>query len=1159
VERRRLLRWVILLTCTALAFPAFGQDAPGQEDAGQEDAGQEDDTSPPEEEEPDLRTRTRARDIQTATYYELVSWAERLSLATEGTRAELAERVAEHYDVELPDAPAEDLEGREVTIESAQDLQYFTLEDIEEDYVRLVGGVSVVLEDAQRDGVHRIQADELLLNRTEELLSASGNVEYVIERADDTERFRGESLSVELDDWSGSFLRGVSRRTREVDGEDIDFRFSGRHISRSPDDVVVLEDGRITSSEMDPPSYYIRADRIWVMDDGDWGLERGSLHVGRVPMLYFPYFFHPGRRMIFHPAIGSRDRMGTYLQTTYYIAGRREDEDEPLSFLQMTEVDEETPLEREGLFLRSAPEREKEPDEDTIRILGDVYTALGLHLGADLDLAPRDPLGATRWRLGLAATRLRYADPLTTDRATTFFVGDDGEVGEHWSPSMLPGARVPFRFYSDLSTELRELPGGTTITVGLPVYSDRYIERDLFDRAEHIDWGGLTGLSDSPEEPPGVRNRKAWDARARVSPRVDQLEPWVGRVSISPPIAASLAWRYRNVEDPPGYVAEAIDPPDGSFFYPDQFTLPSVRGRITGTLLEPPKPEPFEPREVPDDPELRPPRSPESGATAAERQETAAARDRNQLKRDGAGEEPEVRLPERPGDVSVVDPTYPWAYGIDYALRPRLDLEGWFDDDQWREPGDVDFGVRNWRSLRDLSGEISYHAGFDGPFLTADGSSLGFAHRRRRAFAFAEGVSPEEEEELRRRAAQADSVELDNTLALSTKPLGGVERLAESQVSYRLSKNLYEQSFEELDDELEPTYQEDWFRWDDEMVTEHRIDPALRVSLLGATQSLSTRADLPPLDERVTAALRLVTGPLTSELSTGFRGSPPEREYDPLRLRQDLEVTPNVSLGGSVDYEWEEEEVVAVAGDADAWFLSGQVEAERLEEEANELYVTRVSGQARTGGFLAALNMGRREGVTFEGAEEGWVRDGEPRLQPESADVSYSLEVEPDPMWRGRIRHELALESSLDVDFLRFTESSWDLEVDYALSIHRFLDLRLTTTSRNNAIYRYVPRLAEEIGVEPVNPLSDLIRSFAFFSPEDRRASAFNLHQFSIDLIQDLGEWDLEIGYRGEPRERTVNDVREYEWGSSLDIRVAWRPIPELDRDVRRADGDWEL
>ncbi len=244
------MRGAILLPLLALVLVGSPGSLNAQENAS---GAKQQDAQPSEEQQEqveaggDLFSQTLARDIASAGFYELVAWLQSLDLPIDGERAALQRRLAGFYDVsqeqlqlarnEIEPAPGPTRTGRSIVIDSASRTRYFTIDEIDERYIRLSGDVILTLTD-ENDGTHRIQADEITLNQEQNTLSASGSVVYSLERGQTTERFIGEALTVQLDSFEGAFIRGQTEREREIEGEQVDFEFAGEYITRSEDDVI---------------------------------------------------------------------------------------------------------------------------------------------------------------------------------------------------------------------------------------------------------------------------------------------------------------------------------------------------------------------------------------------------------------------------------------------------------------------------------------------------------------------------------------------------------------------------------------------------------------------------------------------------------------------------------------------------------------------------------------------------------------------------------------------------------------------------------------------------------------------------------------------------------------------------------------------------------
>nr|MQY76481.1 hypothetical protein [Spirochaeta sp.] len=347
----------------------------------------------PERSSSSLLQETLPRDIETASYYELVAWCRKLELDDSGNRKTLQDRLFTYFQVEPSREEAEaetSEEERSLEIKSAGESEYFTIEEIDEDYIMLRGGVEVELRD--KNVIHRIKAEKIILNQSADIITAEGGVEYILEREDSTEVFRGESLTFDIVSWEGVFFQGGTEAEREFKGEKTLFHFRGETISRLENDTIVLERGIITSCDLEKdPHYQIKAKKIWVLAPGEWAIQNAVLYIGRLPILYFPFFFHPGDEFFFHPAIGYRDREGNFLQTTTYLIGKKERKESPFSFLSLTqEDDEEYARKIEGLFLRKQKSEAKSQENENwfLKVMLDIYSRLGAMAGLQGDFSP---------------------------------------------------------------------------------------------------------------------------------------------------------------------------------------------------------------------------------------------------------------------------------------------------------------------------------------------------------------------------------------------------------------------------------------------------------------------------------------------------------------------------------------------------------------------------------------------------------------------------------------------------------------------------------------------------------------------------------------------------------------------------------------------------
>jgi hypothetical protein len=124
-------------------------------------------------------------------------------------------------------------------------------------------------------------------------------------------------------------------------------------------------------------------------------------------------------------------------------------------------------------------------------------------------------------------------------------------------------------------------------------------------------------------------------------------------------------------------------------------------------------------------------------------------------------------------------------------------------------------------------------------------------------------------------------------------------------------------------------------------------------------------------------------------------------------------------------------------------------------------------------------------------------------------------------------------------------------EVD--MVFHRYLTLYFSVYSRNENVWRYFPSIASDRGVETVNPVVDLLRSFNFFNVEDRKSSNFKLKSISVGLIRDLHDWQLKFDYTGN-RELSYDGSR-YLWNNTFSVSIGLKEVEDMDIHTTFSDS----
>src|SRR6056297_1003152 len=218
-------------------------------------------------------------DITTSSYFELQDWLEKLNMDTAGSRRELENRLLEYYRSLFTEVPqvgfAEDATNAQaensIEIRSAETLDYSSLDD-EKALIELNGGVSLYMRDEAGNTAHTVQANSLVFNQANNMVTARGGVVYQMEQEGTDQEFKGEQVSFNVENYSGVFIQGMSTRDRRIQEQQISFYFKGGTIYRMKRDTVTLNDGIISSSRVENPYYHISAGNVWILDVNEWAL-----------------------------------------------------------------------------------------------------------------------------------------------------------------------------------------------------------------------------------------------------------------------------------------------------------------------------------------------------------------------------------------------------------------------------------------------------------------------------------------------------------------------------------------------------------------------------------------------------------------------------------------------------------------------------------------------------------------------------------------------------------------------------------------------------------------------------------------------------------------------------------------------------------------------
>jgi hypothetical protein len=864
----------------------------------------------------DLVTQTLREDIETASYYELLAWCRELGLEDAGTRQALVDRLRVHYGVEPAAGKAEEAPRRVLTITSARSTEYFKVQEIDENYILLTGDVVVELKEG--DAIHRIRAQKILLNQTANLLTAEGDIDYTFQKGERQDRFHGQKITFDVESWEGVFFSGGMEGDRDVGGKKVHFYFNADSIAKLERNTVVMERGTITScNEAPDPHYHLKARKIWVLAPGEWAIANAVLYIGRIPVLWLPFFFRPGDEFFFHPAIGTRTREGSFLQTTTYLIGQKKRSPSAISVLAATEeAGQQYQREIKGLFLRQKEGAQVPVKEERfLKVLLDYYSRLGGFAGVSGDFPPK-----VSFRAGLGFSRNIY----TNGVVYTPWTDEGGVFHSVWNKSWLFGAEAPFRYGTDSKWDLSG--GGYRLSGKFEYFSDPFFNSDFYNRAEETGLNKLLGLEPTPVPTQTVEAEKlglSWEIVGQAEFPKLATEPYLKKISV-PYLSGNLVWQSKTNEALP-----PVDPADPArlFYYPVSLKLPNAALQLSGDLIsiaaQPKAQKPVSPPAAPAQPSL----PAELRLPALLGRETPAS----PAEPPPPSTEPAMRVPLPRENLAIPAPPLPASFLLSYQVRPTMAVEQSFNTAAWTDPSQVRYDL-NYTSL-ESTGTSSLDWAlkvYEQLFALSGSFSAAGNYRTRFRRSFADDTQWSALVTGDRRYSQ---ILVRNLFNASFSPFASDPHFRATSISYSLNWT----AFRYMYDESSANYNGIGPGWNPQTFSQNLLQATLGWQPGSRLNALTLTAQLPPLLASINAKAEFYVWLLKTTVNTVFTENV---DSWPLTVQEALEITPDVRLSQEVQTNLNQGSVQKTISSLNLWGLSSTFTAQAISGEIRPTYVT---------------------------------------------------------------------------------------------------------------------------------------------------------------------------------------------------------------------------
>ncbi|HTX72781.1 MAG TPA: hypothetical protein VMC79_08130 [Rectinemataceae bacterium] len=1133
---------------SAAAAQAATPTAPETQTGPSADAGGGQ-SSPDASSDEDLLQATLPLDISTATFYELVAWARSLGLSDSGSASDLRARLYDHYKVKAPPSAAA-RSGTVITIERADQATYFKLDDGSGDVISASGGVVLTMKQDNGD-VQRIEAQEITYDRSHNAVTARGRVRFVRQSGTTTETFIGETLSASLDDWSGVFLDGSVRRAGQgSSGGERGLIMSARTMIRRSKNVMVFDDGTISSSAAEDPHYAIHAAKVWILGDNEWAIADAVFSVGNVPVLWLPFFYYPGDEIVFHPVIGYRSREGEFVQTTTYLIGRKPAKADTTGVFKLSQESQNGPMVLKGLFLRKVDSAQGgAASSDSLKVMADAYSGLGAFAGLKGSFPKAGPFKDIGFTLGLGVSRSLFLED------NGLYSPFDSAAGYQsvWNQSRFLGLSLPLRYGLDTSASYKS--GVLSASVAFPLFSDPYFEYDFLNRSEDMDWTQLVSATPDLSTAPAVRTSLSQKLDLNVSAQPKSVAPWLSSIDLTR-FEVSMSWLSKQADAGSENATVYNVDPERQFFYPDVVRPVDASLTLKGNLYRYPggsgsqgpaktaSPQLISPwgesgnaaGTAPDAaaasgtvpsaaPSAVPPTAPNATAPSGTPAATPPATPSAAAPETGAATA--FKQPARAGDLKSSAPVDPWSASVDWTLTPSTYLEERFKSAEWSRPEDIDFSPLYSLISYRVNAAVDMKAAYRQSLATAALELAWNDQDQSRPYLYDQGDYASGAAAYRLTDYEYRSRRLGASLRLGSQPFADNWLWAPTSFTYSLDATLYGLSFAQMTGTNSdiPVYTENYLGWNAASITTNSAAFNLAIKPWDSTESLLLTVTMPPTTESYGAKLSLAASVASLILQDrAYRPSPgADFLFDPLTSTLNLGRAPWPLLSDTFVYDFTLDQPQSNTSSLTWAGLSAALIARNSQPYE---YIAGTGWQAydSTSFRFTDLNLGLSESVKTAAADAPSI-------------------------WT------FTLNSSLSQSLLRFSESTFTFGLTAGLKVSSMLDLSFSIQSQNTAFWRYYPELfpaVSDIGGAELwrrNFLQDLMDSLSIWDTAALHRGLFKLKSLSFKMLHDLEDWDLSIEASVSPvlNSQSTNYVLD----ASVSFLLTWKDLSEIKSQVK--------
>ena len=1004
-----------------------------------------------------------------------------------------------------------------VTVHQAQRTESKKSED-GHDLIVFSGDVYLTIE---KDNILiTISADKVNFDRERDMLYAADNITMTENNGDDFNRtLKGNSLLMNTSSLEGVFddvlLTQKQANSRNLSAETT-MIVSSELFSREQGGTIVFKKARLTFCDDENPHWQLRSSRLWLLPGSEFAFLNAVLYVGRVPVLYLPFFYYPKDEMIFNPSFGYRPRVGYFTQTTTYLIGRKPlpeesgEEDGLFNFAHPSQLMEQR---REGLFLRNLDTPLSDYSNDYLKVLADVYSNLGAMMGIQGDFAPKDSY----------FKRITFSDLFGVSRnlyklEDNALYSPKNEYGvSEWNKSMVFGKKLPFRFAAGL--EAQGSSDHTTFNISLPFYSDPFFKADFLNRSENMDWinymtsQGISTEAEMEKYDDDVLESYSWNINGSISPDWGKVSDFFNLRITS--ISSNLNWASKDDKAIKSDVDVAR-----KFFYPSQIVPLSVSASVTGTLFSyPPK------------------KQAETALTEAPNIDLDAPSvwTNNDEDEESAGSfGSDAPFPILAVNSPSVKEIETFKYSLDYSYTPNFTSLYSYSADAW--PNATTNAWKDYMSsFIGFSGDFSLKSSavwFNG-FAQLD-NSITFSPAYQNHPEISEKFYPTvaARNQVRQSDYMARKLDLSSTNSLKFRPFVLNDFWSESYISWMIKLNLIRTEY--IGKNGSPAWTYKTVDGSPESIPEHNITSAAIYKNDDVNGSFTLISHLPPQLPKYETKFAASVPHFSTKMETGFgvrSDEDPNWDFLPFVEEMSFNAFEN-KLTMTQSYKY------------------------LTDMHRNDYF----NFSASYGGLTVSYSRLYTTGFIYD-QKVGWKTDGEERFRSYQGKISYESPNRSYFWWGNRIALAPALSTSLVWNFLKPQLSYFIFSPALHFRVNEFIDIKFSSEHRNDVVFRYFQGI---IGKGPflpgeTNVWQDLMDSFNFAEYDKRKLSGFKLKALSLEMNHNLHDWDVKSKFKIEPRLLTEKGVTRYDYSPYISVSVVWKPMSAMQSNIVDEYGSVKL